>query len=183
MVDGLTRIFAAAPLSVEARLALDDRLSGHPIPGRPVPPENWHLTLRFLGSVDEVSYERFVAGLDGAEMGPSFDVRLSALGAFPNPRRATVLWAGLDRGIEELTALAAIAEDAALGAGLEPEDRPFRAHLTLSRIRPQADVGELLATAGALGISWRCETVVVYRSHLGRGGANYEALETFELAR
>lgn len=183
MVDGLARIFAAVPLGAEARLALEDRLVGHQVPGRPVPPENWHLTLRFLGSIDEVTYERFIAGLDAADLGRSFEIRLSALGAFPNPRRATVLWAGLDRGYEELASLAAIAEDAALGSGLEPEDRPFRAHLTLSRIRPQADVGELLSTVGELGISWRCETMVVYRSHLGRGGARYEALETFDLAR
>ena len=183
MVDGLARVFAAVPLSMEARLALADRLADHEIPGRPVPPENWHLTLRFLGSVDEVTYERFIAGLDSADLDPDFEVRLTVLGAFPNPRRATVLWAGLDRGAEELAYLAAIAEDAAQGSGLEPEDRPFQAHLTLSRIRPQTDVGELLATVGELGISWRCETMVVYRSHLGRGGAHYEALETFELAR
>jgi 2'-5' RNA ligase len=183
MVDGLTRIFAAAPLAPEARLALEDRLDGHEIPGRPVAPENWHLTLRFLGSVDEVTYERFVSGLDSADRGDSFHIGLSALGAFPNARRATVLWAGLDRGVEELSDLAALAEEAAQGAGLAAEDRPFRPHLTLSRIRPQADVGDLLAAVGDLGISWRCESVVVYRSHLGRGGGRYEALETIDLGR
>ncbi len=183
MVDGLARVFAAVPLSVEARLALEDRLAGHVIPGRPVPPENWHLTLRFLGSVDEVTYERFVAALDSMDLGRVLDLRLSALGAFPNPRRATVLWAGLSGGEEELAALAELAEEAAQEAGLEPEERPFRAHLTLSRIRPQIDVSELLAAVGEVDIAWRCDTVVVFRSHLGQGGARYEALESLSLTR
>jgi 2'-5' RNA ligase len=183
VVDGLARIFAGVPLGLEARLALEDRLAGREIPGRPLPPDNWHLTLRFLGSVDEVTYERFVAGLDSVDLGPSFQIGLAGLGAFPNPRRATVLWAGLDRGVEELAELAELAEEAAQGAGLAAEDRPFRPHLTLSRIRPQTDVGALLTAVGELGISWRCDRIVVYRSHLGRGGARYEPLETLDLDR
>ncbi len=183
MVDGLARVFVAVPLSTEARLGLESRLAGHAIPGRPVPPENWHLTLRFLGPVDEVTYERFLAAFDSMDLGPVLDLRLSALGAFPNPRRATVLWAGLGRGEGELASLADHAEEAAQDAGLAPEDRPFRAHLTLSRIRPQVDVSELLKAVGEVDIAWRCDTVVVYRSHLGKGGARYEALETFHLSR
>jgi len=70
-----------------------------------------------------------------------------------------------------------------LAAGLDPDDRPFRPHLTLSRVRPEVDVSGLVGGALPLGIDWKCESIVVYRSHLGRGGARYEPLETLPLSR
>ena len=167
------------PPTAEARLAVAQTTGGLPIPGRLSPPENWHLTLRYLGRVDEVTYERFLHGLgDVAEERP-FRITLGGVGAFPNPRRATVVWAGLITGEEELAALAAISEEAAVAAGLEPEERPFRPHLTLSRVRPPADVTGLVGEP--VPASWRADRVVVYRSVPTRGGTAYEPLETFRL--
>jgi 2'-5' RNA ligase len=183
MVGSVGRVFAAVPLPAEVRLALDDKLQQHQLPGKVAPPENWHLTLRFLGNVEEVSYQRFLAALDTADLGQRFRVALSRLGAFPNPKRATVLWVGLSQGLDELGELALTAEEAAQTAGLPAEERPFRPHLTLSRIRPQVDVSSLLEAFGDTGIGWRCETMVVYRSHLGSEGARYEPLEIFNLRR
>jgi 2'-5' RNA ligase len=183
MVGPVGRVFAAVPLPAEVRLALDDKLRPHSLPGKVAPPENWHLTLRFLGNVDEVTYERFVAELDSADLGPRFRMALSGLGAFPNPKRATVLWAGVSQGEDELSELALTAEEAAQTAGLPPEERPFRPHLSLSRLRPPVDVSTLIAAFGDTGIGWRCETMVVYRSHLGSGGSRYEPLEIFDLTR
>ncbi len=183
MVESVGRVFVAAPLPDGARIALADRLRGLEIPGRRVPPENWHLTLRFLGSVESTRYERFLGAVDQAELGSRFRVALSGLGAFPNPRRATVTWIGVTRGADRLHDLAEIAEEAAVTAGLPPEDRPFRPHLTLSRVRPQQDATSLVATGSEIGVDWRCDSVVVYRSHTGRDGARYEALETFSLTR
>jgi len=183
MVGPVGRVFVAVPLPAEVRLALDDRVQNHTMPGKVAPPENWHLTLRFLGNIDEVAYERFVAELDTADLGSRFRVALGGLGAFPNPKRATVLWVGVTQGGDELSELALTSEEAAQAAGLPPEERPFRAHLSLSRIRPQVDVTDLIASFGDTGIGWRCETMVVYQSHLGSGGARYEPLETFDLRR
>ncbi len=183
MVGSVGRVFAAVPLPAEVRLALDDKLRFHALPGKVAPPENWHLTLRFLGSVDEVTYERFISQLDPAEMGSRFRMALGPMGAFPNSKRATVLWIGVSQGEGELGGLASVCEEAAQAAGLPAEERPFRPHLTLSRIRPQADVGSLIESFGDAGIGWRCETMIVYRSLLGSGGASYEPLEIFELKR
>ncbi|HLF59990.1 MAG TPA: RNA 2',3'-cyclic phosphodiesterase [Acidimicrobiia bacterium] len=183
MVGSLGRVFTGVPLPPEVRLALDHTLRQHELPGTVAPPENWHLTLRFLGTVDEVTYQRFVAGLDDSDLGKRFRVTLGGLGGFPNPKRATVLWVGLAQGLERLGELASIVDEAAQAVGLPPEERPFRPHLTLSRIRPQVDVSELIEAFGDTGIGWRCETMVVYRSHLGRGGARYEPLEIFSLRR
>jgi RNA 2',3'-cyclic 3'-phosphodiesterase len=178
------RLFLAIPLTDEARHAIVHHLKSHlahPLPGRPVRPELWHLTLRFLGEVDEVGSDRVVREVDAADLGPAFEVRWSTLGAFPRPRRANVLWLGVDRGEAEASRLAAMVEEALEGAGFDPEDRPFRSHLTLSRIRPDQDVTATLDAVPALGMTMPVARVVLYRSHLGPGGPRYEELEEFPL--
>lgn len=183
MVEGLIRTFIAVPLPDEVRLALADRLGEVTFPGSVVPPQNWHITLRFLGWTDDVALDRLLAALDDSDLGPSFDIGLAEIGAFPRARNATVIWLAVSNGQARLEELVAEAEEAAQGAGFSPEDRPFRAHLTLSRVRPAQDVGKLVDSFPGADLGWRCRSVVVYRSHLGRGGARYEPLETFPLRR
>jgi 2'-5' RNA ligase len=161
-------------------MALADQTSALHIPGKRVSKENWHLTLRFLGETDLVSYERFLNGLTDVENVTSFPIRLGGFGAFPKPQKATVVWAGVSDGVEDLSVLNEIAEEAAQSAGFEPEERPYRPHLTLSRIRPPAEVRWLVDEP--LDLLWKNNEVVIYRSHLGRGGARYEPLETFLLS-
>jgi 2'-5' RNA ligase len=175
------RLFVAVPLPGEVRMALADRLGAVAVPGKAVPPENWHITLRFLGHTDQVAYERYLAALDSTGLGPEFDVGLGAMGAFPRPRSATVTWLAVTEGQGRLERLAAETEEAALVAGFSLEERPFRAHLTLSRVRPPEDVSRLVEELPAVGLRWRCRSIVVYRSRPGRGGVRYEPLEMFAL--
>lgn len=181
MVDVVGRVFAAVALPSEIRLALAERLSDLHVPGRPVPPENWHITLRFLDTVDRVTYERFLSALEPLGDHPSFRVSLDGFGAFPNARRATVSWAGVGRGATEIATLNEGADEAASAAGISPEERPFHPHVTLSRIRPPADARPLLEED--LDLGWSCDRIVVFRSHLGRGGASYEPLDSVDLNR
>lgn len=183
MVDRVGRVFAAVPLPGEVRAALAHRLEEEQIPGRVAPPENWHITIRFLGSLDRLAYERFLAGLEDRELGAGFRIRLGGVGAFPRPAKATVVWVGVEDGGDRLAELAERTDDAARSAGIPGEDRPFTAHLTLSRVRPPTDVRGLVERVPMVGLSWVCRELVVYRSHLGRGGARYEPLETFPLIR
>lgn len=164
-------------------MAIAARLSRARVPGKMAPPENWHITLRFLGRVDEIGYERFLQALDALDLGGPFRIGLGEMGAFPRARSATVIWLGVSKGVERLGDLATATEEAAQTAGLVSEERPFRAHLTLTRVRPPEDVSDLIAAHPEIGIEWRCRSLVVYQSHLGRGGARYEALETFTLSR
>jgi RNA 2',3'-cyclic 3'-phosphodiesterase len=178
------RLFLAIPLTDEARHAVVHHLTSHlprPLPGRPVRPELWHLTLRFLGEVDEVDADRLVRALDTADLGPALVLRWGSLGAFPRPRRANVLWLGVDQGEDEAERLAAAVEEALEAAGFPPEDRPFRSHLTLSRIRPDQDVTAVLDAVPSLGLAMAVDRVVLYRSHLGPGGPRYETVESFAL--
>ena len=178
------RLFLAVPLTEDARRGIAGHLRealAHPLPGRPVRPENWHLTLYFLGEVDEPTTDRVIREVDGADRGPAFGVRWAGLGAFPRPRRATVLWIGLERGVEEAARLAAVVEEAVGLAGFPPETRPFRSHLTLSRLRPDQDVTAVLEAVPPVGLDMPVDRVVLLRSHLGPGGPRYEELAAFPL--
>jgi 2'-5' RNA ligase len=182
-VESVGRVFVAAPVPDQTRLELAHRLGDVRIPGRVVPAPNWHLTLRFLGAVDRVVYERLLYTLDDTDLGPVYRLRLQGLGAFPQARKAAVIWLGVVEGLARLEALAGIAEEAAVSAGLPAEERPFRPHLTLSRVRPEEDVTRLVEAGAGVGVGWHSESIVVYRSHPGRGGVRYEPLETFSLSR
>jgi 2'-5' RNA ligase len=178
------RLFLAVPLTDEVRAALAAHIMGlgRPLPGKPVPPPNWHVTMRFLGPTDVVSFERLLAALAEAETGGPFSISFGGLGAFPRPARATVLWLAIVRGADGLERLAALGEEAAQQAGFAPEDRPFHAHLTLSRIRPHQDVRPLIEKVSPFPASLPIDRLVLFRSHLGRGGARYEELESFALS-
>jgi RNA 2',3'-cyclic 3'-phosphodiesterase len=133
--------------------------------------EAWHVTLAFLGQVDETAVARLLPRLErAARRHHSFRLAFCGAGAFPSPARANVLWSGLsgDRG-----ALARLAESVAAGAsraGAAPPDkgRRFQPHLTLARCRLPADVTELVAAlAGYQGQPWTADRVHLVRSRLG----------------
>jgi 2'-5' RNA ligase len=178
------RVFVAVDLSDEARAVLAAHLEHHAaeLPGSVIPPENWHLTLRFLGKVDAVGLDTVTAALDQADLGGSFRLSFAGLGAFPRPNRATVLWVGIDAGAEEITALAERVEAALDDAGFMPEERPFHPHLTLARIRPHRDVRRLIASVPTVPLRLDVEEVVLFESHLGGNRkAVYEPRERFPL--
>jgi 2'-5' RNA ligase len=185
VVEDVERLFVAVPLSDDLRAALAAHIlevtQDRPLPGKPVPPPNWHLTLRFLGATDAVASDRLVAALAAAPLGEPFSVTFGGMGAFPRPARATVLWQAIDGGADRLKELAVLSEDAAQVAGFPPQDRPFHAHLTLSRIRPHQDVRRLVEAANPFAGSLAVDRLVLFRSHLGRGGARYEEKESFPL--
>jgi RNA 2',3'-cyclic 3'-phosphodiesterase len=133
--------------------------------------EAWHVTLAFLGQVDEAAAARLPPRLErAAHRHDAFRLAFSGGGAFPSATRANVLWSGLsgDRG-----ALARLAESVAAGAsraGAPPPDkgRRFRPHLTLARCRTPADVTELVAAlAGHEGPPWTADRIHLVRSRLG----------------
>ena len=124
--------------------------------------ENWHLTARFLGTVDEITYDRFLGELAQADLPDAFPVRLGRIGGFPNSKRANVVWVGVERGDQQMAIINEIAEEAAQSVGLAPEDRPFHPHLSLSRVRPPRGVTHLLDED--VDLRWSVDEVVVYQS-------------------
>lgn len=176
------RLFLGLPLPPVLRDALEAHLRGAfggGVPGKPVPPANWHLTLRFLGQTSAEQHRRLAGALRSTALGSAFDLELGGLGAFPRPARATVLWVGVSEGAGAVKALAARMEDAARAAGFTPETKPFSPHLTISRLRDPADLRGTITAAPPFGGRMRVEEVVLFRSHLGGGPPRYEAVERF----
>lgn len=176
------RLFIGVPLSDEARRAIEKSLPKK-LPGKPVPAENWHFTLRFLGSTEADAREKIVDRLTAATCGAPFTIRFNELGAFPNPGRARILWLGVDDGADRLVQLAAIAEGVARSAGFAPEAREFKPHLTLSRIDPPSSVKTLLTGKPRIDTRMTVDSVILYRSHLGGGPPRYEQIVRIELGR
>lgn len=174
----LRRLFFGVPVEPEVASMLSQHLSRWEIPGKVVPPANWHLTVRFLGWTDPVKREVVTALIDQAGRGGPFRLTLGALGAFPRASRAGVLWLGLDRGEEALAALNRVVEEAAQTAGFQPEERPFAAHLTLSRLRPPADVSALIDDYEPREFRWQAQELILYDS---RPGPTYIPVERFPL--
>ena len=144
------------------------------------PAANLHLTVRFLGHVELSLAEGIVDGL--ALAGPrAFDLQLGGLGSFKRGRMARVVWLGLARGGDEIGALAALAEALSVRAGLEAENRPYHAHLTLARARQrEGAVLPDLPSPPALP-PWRSAELLLYQSRMGRGGSAYEPLRRLSL--
>ncbi|GMQ85810.1 MAG: RNA 2',3'-cyclic phosphodiesterase [Acidimicrobiia bacterium] len=177
------RLFLAVALSDDVRHGLaaflDD--AAGPLPGKAVPPANWHLTLRFLGATEEPQRDRVLVFLDDHAITEPFVLGFVGLGSFPSPGRATVLWLGIGRGSDRAAALAAVCEEAVQAAGFDPEDRPFHPHVTLSRIRPRKDVSALVESVPPFPLSQTVDRITLYRSMLERGGAHYEIVDEIEL--
>ncbi len=179
------RLFLGVPLTDDLRRALashlTEQLGRKSLPGKAPPPENWHITLRFLGNVSAAGRESLILRLKSAELGNRFELRFASLGAFPRPARASVLWIGIDLGAEPLCELARVTEDVAVGEGFAPENRAFHPHLTLSRIRPPQNLGDLVKSVPPLGKTMNVSEVALFRSHLRPDGARYERIERFPL--
>jgi len=118
-----------------------------PIPGaKVVSPDSLHITLRFLGEQDEAIIPRLCDALEAAMEGEApFSMALRSLGCFPGERRPRVIWAGVEDG-GALSRIAQRLEERLQGLGVPGEDRPFRPHLTLARLkRPDPALMESLS--------------------------------------
>ena len=176
------RLFIGVPLTEAARQEIARSLPRN-LPGKLVVPESWHFTLRFLGSTDAEQRDKILEHLQAARCGMRFTIRFSELGAFPRPNRARILWLGIDEGAERMIHLAAIAEAAARGVGFAAETKPFKPHLTLSRIDPPVSVSALLAGNPRFGGRMLVDSVILYRSRLRGGPARYEEVVRIPLER
>lgn len=187
------RSFIAIPLPPELRLmlgSLQKRLkTGNKLPIKWADPNGIHLTLKFLGNVPPDRINEISRAIADAARGiPPFHLETKELGAFPSLKRVQVVWLGLGGELDKLNRLKHQIESCLSSLGFAAELRPFKAHLTLARIRPQAtpderqSFGELIAgTSLKTGCSFKVEAVSLMRSQLSREGANYSQLSSTRL--
>jgi 2'-5' RNA ligase len=101
---------------------------------KPVPPENFHFTLIFLGEISDVQAAKVKEKLSEIKFEP-FSITYTGAGAFPNANNARVVWVGVDsEGAKKLQALAGQVAEKMAGAGFSP-DKPFSPHLTIFRAK------------------------------------------------
>lgn len=145
------------------------------------PERQLHLTLRFLGEVAESRIGPIEAALavPGAAARP-FELAFGEVGAFPSLDRPRVLWVGVDGG-PELPAVHESVQEALGEVGFEPEERAFRPHVTLGRVRTRGRVPPALAEAAeGVAVDARCEIGALHlmRSRLGPDGARHDVRAT-----
>jgi 2'-5' RNA ligase len=150
-----------------------------------VEPLNLHLTLKFLGAVPAADLPLIRDGLAtaAADAGPA---RLSVrrVTAFPGERAARILVVEMADPGDALARLHALIERHLTRAGLPPEERPFRVHLTLGRIkRGKLDARAALARLSPPETEWSVEAFELIESRLGPGGPTYATIETFPITR
>lgn len=185
------RLFFAVELPAEIReraFELGRHISHHlPQVVKWVEVENLHITLKFLGGVAaERVGEVIQVGRKAAEVGKSAELVLSGIGAFPSARNARVVWIGVSGDVDVLVPVAEELDRLAAAAGLAaPEDRPFKPHLTIGRVRRGAripDLNRVIADLGEASVGRvTVEEFVLMRSHLSRHGPTYEVVERFAL--
>jgi RNA 2',3'-cyclic 3'-phosphodiesterase len=174
------------PKTVENISAAVARLKTQ-MPGvRWVAQENIHLTLKFLGEVDEARVDPIARSLEDAiRPFPRFIINAKGLGVFPDLKRPRIVWVGLIS--RRLSALASAVERAFESLGFEPEKRDFAPHLTIGRWRDSKGSKRSLVEAIE---NWKdyefgqsvVEKAILFQSVLKPEGAVYQVLRAVALA-
>ncbi len=148
-------------------------------------PEQLHFTVAFLGEQPDEALSRLRDAAAPCGELRAFDLRLQGAGAFPDPRRPRVLWLGTGQGAAELEELAARLQGGLRAAGFRLEDRPFRPHLTVARVKPGGERGAARALQAAppgeiarVNVAQLC----LMQSQLGPQGARHSLVHEVRLA-
>ena len=184
------RTFIAVEASSEIRsraVDLIDRLKVAGATVKWVQPSHLHLTLKFLGDVEDAKIPSVCqAVLDAAAELKPFSIEWRGAGAFPASERPRTVWLGLGVGQESAASLQAAIEERLEKLGFHKEARRFHGHLTLGRVRgggpTTRQLGELIGRnadfeAGKMTVS----QVVVFASELNRSGPTYTTLSRAKL--
>lgn len=151
-----------------------------------VDPTNIHLTLKFFGDTTDVQRKAIVESVrTTAKKHPKHTVRIEGVGIFPNPKQPRVIWAGVKKALP-IAALQADIDEAMEDLGWTPEDREFRPHITLARIKSLRRTHALIDVVRGhsqfkVG-EWPIGEIVLIQSTLRPEGPIYTPLERFELA-
>ena len=188
------RLFTAIELSEDARLAIaaeQKRIAevvGRGAAGslKWIRPEHMHLTLVFLGEIEEARAPAIIRAMgdDIGEAGP-FAIVFAGIGMFPPQRAPRVLWLGLSRGANETIALQRRVVERLSPTGVAIEERPFHPHLTLARWREsrQADRRPVAAAERDAEVARvDVDAVTLFQSRLSSSGPAYTVLARAPLA-
>jgi 2'-5' RNA ligase len=176
------RTFIAIEISQDIKTALAQAIAHLKYAGADVKwvrPEAAHLTLKFLGEIDEARSRDVAAALDSiAASTARFELRAAAIGAFPGIDRPRVVWIGLDNGADESRRLADSVDDEMSRLGFEKESRQFSPHLTIGRVRSSKNrewLKEKILSYDSQSKACSCEvsSIILFKSTLTPQGSIY----------
>jgi 2'-5' RNA ligase len=178
------RLFIALDIPAEIRAGLTkymERARALAPEARWARVEGLHVTLKFIGHVDEAAVRKIKAALASIKAAP-FEVKFAGVGFFPNPNAGRVFWAGVDGG-DHLARLASTIDAALEKLGFARETKPYHPHLTLARTssRPLRELKPLLAEAPPQFGTMTAREFFLYQSHPQKGGSKYTKMERFAL--
>ena len=159
---------------------ISDKIEAVPTPPKVtwVKPAALHVTVRFIGDVDEAAVPELLARLAPPVAMAPFAVEWRGVGAFPSTRHPRALWLGVVAGGAQLGELEAEVSRRLMGT-LDPEARPLLPHLTLGRIKMTGagvDWPKVLQAVDVRGARSVVDRVTLYRSQLSQRGPNYTGL-------
>lgn len=154
-----------------------------------VEPKNIHLTLKFLGEVDEENLSKINSILEDATKDKtSFNIRLAYVGAFPKISFPRVLWAGIDKGEREAKMIATLLEEKLEKIGFPKENRPFSSHITIGRVKSTLNRDKLVQGLknlenyfSAKNAQFSVSKITLFKSTLTPKGPIYDILKEANL--
>lgn len=153
-----------------------------------VEPNNIHLTLKFLGEIDDKKIEKITKIIDDtAREKNKFQMHISSLGAFPKIDFPRVIWVGVDTGDKETKGIADELEEKIAKIGIPKEDRPFSSHITIGRTRSSLNREKLVqdlknkAELGGEKLEFSVTKITLFKSTLTPHGPIYEVLKETNL--
>lgn len=176
----MPRLFSAIEVPKEVAVNLTGLRAG--LPGAHwVDSENYHITLRFIGDVDAAAACEFADQLAQIRA-PSFELRLDALGTFGG-RKPRAIWVAPSQN-DDLDNLQRAHERAARNAGLDPESRNFKAHVTIARLRHTRaqEVASYLQAQWAFYAEFKVQRFTLFSSRASIGGGPYVVEQTYPLS-
>jgi len=184
------RAFIAIELKVETIAFIQkfqDGLRSYGLKARWITPENIHLTLKFLGDINNQDVKKAGDALISAT-GENAAIRLRAkgIGIFPGVKRPRIIWAGTAGQTKELLNLQKNLDEKLQTFGFPKEKRPFKGHLTIARIKKKIDAKRLIDAmkefSGFESKTFMVDEVVLFKSELKPSGAVYTKLMSAALA-
>lgn len=178
----MLRLFVAIDLPESLRDSLARLQAG--LPGANwIDPDNFHVTLRFIGEIADHRLEEIDERL-AAITAPPFDLALAGVGSFARGREPISLWMGLDRS-EPLMALQRRIDRALSRAGFASDEKRYTPHVTLARLRrtPEPDLAVFIAAHNLFRAEpFRVDRFTLFSSQLGSAGSIYSAEADYLLA-
>lgn len=187
------RAFIAIELSKEikdflSRIQEKLKLSGCDV--KWVSPKNIHLTLKFLGEINEEQLAKINQIVsEAAVLQPGFDLRLASIGSFPKISSPRVIWVGIGQGKEETKKIAAYLEEKISLIGIPAEEKEFSSHITIGRVRSPSGRQNLIQGLREIESEFegqekpqlKVTKITLFKSTLTPQGPVYEALKEANL--